>query len=163
MFQSNIDYYKPTTKLTKLANVLQRSSTRYRYYYHYILHSYIVSGLPTLLFFYSFLFHTTPISTKWLSVRHFESNIFENKAGLQLVGNVGQPCQNFCEIPHSFQVSKFFVLKITMYIVCDYWAHVIYVVPYTWNFSQYVNFTDFAVSRATVKIYSVKILPPRII
>ena len=36
-------------------------------------------------------------------------------------------------------------------------------IPYTWNFSQYVNFTDFAVSRAALKIYSVKILPPRII
>ena len=35
--------------------------------------------------------------------------------------------------------------------------------PYTWNFSRYVNFTDFAVSRAAVKIYSVKISPPRII
>ena len=36
-------------------------------------------------------------------------------------------------------------------------------VPYTWNFSRYVNFTNFAVSRAAVKIYPVKILPPRII
>ena len=34
-------------------------------------------------------------------------------------------------------------------------------IPYTWNFSRYVNFTDFAVSRAAVKIYSVKILPCR--
>ena len=34
---------------------------------------------------------------------------------------------------------------------------------YTWNFSRYVNFMDFAVSRAAVKIYSVKFLPPRII
>ena len=33
-----------------------------------------------------------------------------------------------------------------------------YLVPYTRNFSRYVNFTDFAVSRATVTIYSVKIL-----
>ena len=36
-------------------------------------------------------------------------------------------------------------------------------IPYTWNFSRYVNFTDFAVSRAAVKIYSVKNLPPCII
>ena len=31
-------------------------------------------------------------------------------------------------------------------------------IPYTWNFSRCVNFTDFAVSRAAVKI-----LPPHII
>ena len=36
-------------------------------------------------------------------------------------------------------------------------------VPYTWNFSRYVNFTNFTVSRAAVKIYSMKILPPCII
>ena len=36
-------------------------------------------------------------------------------------------------------------------------------VPYTWNFLRYVNFTDFVVSRAIVKICSMKILPPRII
>ena len=36
-------------------------------------------------------------------------------------------------------------------------------IPYTWNFSRYVNFMGFVVSRAAVKIYSVKILPPRII
>ena len=34
-------------------------------------------------------------------------------------------------------------------------------IPYTWNSSWYVNFTDFAVSIAAVKIYSVKFLPPR--
>ena len=32
-------------------------------------------------------------------------------------------------------------------------------IPYTRNFSQYANFTDFAVSRAAVKIHSMKILP----
>ena len=37
-----------------------------------------------------------------------------------------------------------------------------FIIPYTWNFSWYVNFTDFVVSRAAVKIYSMKILPPRI-
>ena len=36
-------------------------------------------------------------------------------------------------------------------------------IPYTWNFSWYVNFTDFTASIAAVKIYSVKFLPPRII
>ena len=34
---------------------------------------------------------------------------------------------------------------------------------YTWNISCYVNFMDFAVSRAALKIYSVKILPSHII
>ena len=33
-------------------------------------------------------------------------------------------------------------------------------IPYTQNFLWYVNFTDFAVNRAAVKIYSMKILPP---
>ena len=36
-------------------------------------------------------------------------------------------------------------------------------IPYTRNFSRYVNFTDFVVSRAAVKIYSVKILPSCVI
>ena len=42
-------------------------------------------------------------------------------------------------------------------------SYILKQLPYTWNFSRYVNFTDFAVSRAAVKIYSVKFLPPRII
>ena len=33
-------------------------------------------------------------------------------------------------------------------------------IPYTQNILWYVNFTDFAVNRAAVKIYSMKILPP---
>ena len=35
----------------------------------------------------------------------------------------------------------------------------IYCIVYTLNFSWYINFTDFAVSSAVVKIYSMKILP----
>ena len=47
------------------------------------------------------------------------------------------------------------------YLGCDNAAELQYTVYL--EFSRYVNFMDFAVSRAAVKIYSVKILPSLII